>query len=115
MTNVLAFKARPVHTSSVHEAEAQTAHTPETPLLRMYFRTANGDIARSTLHTTMAIDHRTLDKTILKEIERLHAQMLALIGGQHLCMQVMNVIRIEAESTRASSVQGGAQQHRLVS
>lgn len=112
MTNVLPFQARPVLTSPVQEAEAQTAHTPEVPLLRMYFKTPDGRIARSTLHTTMEIDHQALNRALLKEIERLHAQIMALMGGTHLTMHVMNVLRIEAQQPRASQCQGPDQQHR---
>ena len=109
MTNVLAFKARPVPTSSVHEAEAQTARTPEAPILRMYFKTPDGRIARSTVHTTLEIDFTTLDKSVLKRIESLHAEIISLLGSTYLTMHVMNVLRLEAAPARASLVQGGAQ------
>lgn len=113
MTNVLTFKARAVQVDPVHEAEAHTARMPEAPILRMYFKTPDGQIARSTLHTTMAIDHDALDKPTLKELERLHAQMLALIGGTHLTLHVMNVVRVEASQTLGgASILGGAQRKR---
>lgn len=109
MTNVLPFQARPVSPSSVHEAEAQTSRTPEAPVLRMYFKTPDGRIARSTLHTTLEIDFTTLDKNTLKQIEALHAQILTLLGSSHLTMHVMNVLRVEAAPPRVSTGLGGTQ------